>query len=88
MAFAATWMDLEVIMLSEVSLIVRQQHICYHLHVESKKKKKKKKDTLNFFAEQILTQQTLKNLWFPMETGQGAGGWAEGLGWKCYKIGL
>ena len=43
MAFAATWMDLEITMLSEV----RQSDtniICYHLHVESKKK-----DTMNLF---------------------------------------
>ena len=30
--------------------------------------------------------QTLKNLWFPNETGWGVGGCTEGLGWKCYKI--
>ena len=32
--------------------------------------------------------QTLKNLWFPKETGWGVGGCTEGLGWKCYKIWL
>ena len=49
MAFAATWMDLEIIMLSEVSQIVIHQH---QLYVESKKK-----DTMNFFAEEILTHR-------------------------------
>ena len=46
MSFAATWMDLEVIILSE---IVRQRRMSYHLYMESKvwykrtylKKKKK-----------------------------------------------
>ena len=32
--------------------------------------------------------QTLKNLWFPDETGWGLGGCTEGLGWKCDKTGL
>ena len=32
--------------------------------------------------------QTLKNLWFPKETGWEEGRWAGGLGWKCYKIEL
>ena len=36
-AFVATWMDLEIIMLSEVSQTLR--HIkCYHLHVEFEKR--------------------------------------------------
>ena len=30
--------------------------------------------------------QTLKNLWFPNETGWGVEGCTEGLAWKCYKI--
>ena len=43
-AFAETWMDLEIIMLSEVSQTVQYQHrmliaICkWYLHVESKKR--------------------------------------------------
>ena len=52
-AFLATWMDLEIIMLSEVSQMVRYQYqmlsfTCGIL---------KKNDTMNFFAEQILTHR-------------------------------
>ena len=36
MSFAVTWMDLEIIMLSEVSQ-TKTNIIRYHLHVESKK---------------------------------------------------
>ena len=35
MSFAATWMDLEIIILSEVSQT--KTNIIYHLYVESKK---------------------------------------------------
>ena len=35
--FATTWMDLEGIMLSEISLQRRTNALCYHLYVESKK---------------------------------------------------
>ena len=48
MAFAATWVDLEIIMPSEVSQTETQKSyaIAYMRHL--------KKDTLNFSAEQIL----------------------------------
>ena len=36
--FLAKWMDLEIIMLSEVSQTMRHQIKCYHLHVESEKR--------------------------------------------------
>ena len=62
MAFAATWMDPEIIMLSEVSQIVRHQR-----HMLSLTSGILKKDTMNF-AEQILTHR-LKNLWFPKGFG-------------------
>ena len=53
MAFAATWIDLEIIMLSEVSQTITYQHQILSLkHMESKKK-----DTMNFLAEQILTHR-------------------------------
>ena len=51
MACAATSMDLEIILLSEV----RQGDtnvICHHFYVQSKKK-----DTVNFFEEQKLTHR-------------------------------
>ena len=35
MQFAATWMDIEIIILSEVSQR-KTTNICYHLHVEPK----------------------------------------------------
>ena len=74
MAFSAIWMDLEIIMLSDVSQTVRHEWLMLLLTCEILKK-----DTMNFFAEQILTQ-TLKNLWFPNAAGLGVGEW------KCYKI--
>ena len=37
-AFLATWVDLETIMLSEVSHTMRHQHHCFHWHVESEKR--------------------------------------------------
>jgi len=50
LAFLATWMDLEIIMLSEVSQTMRHQHQMLSLISE-------KKDTMNFFSEQILTHR-------------------------------
>ena len=49
-AFTATWMDLEPIMLSEVSQTVRHKH-----HMPSLIREKK--NTMNFFAEKKLTHR-------------------------------
>ena len=35
MPFAATWMELETLILSEVSRKRKTNTICYHLHLES-----------------------------------------------------
>ena len=51
-AFLATWMDLETIMLSEVSHTMRHQHQMLSLTFEISKK-----DRRNFFAEQMLTHR-------------------------------
>ena len=53
MAFAATWMDLETITLSKVSQTMRHQHQMLSLTCGILKKR----DTMNFFAEQILTHR-------------------------------
>uniref|UniRef100_A0A8W4F828 DUF1725 domain-containing protein n=1 Tax=Sus scrofa TaxID=9823 RepID=A0A8W4F828_PIG len=51
-ASAATWMDLEIIMLSEVSQTMRHQHQMLSLTCGIEEK-----DTMNFFAEQTLTHR-------------------------------
>ena len=53
--FLATWMDLEIIMLSEVSHTMRHQHQMLSLTCGIWKK-----DRLNFFAEQMLTHRHWK----------------------------
>ena len=82
MAFAAIWMDLEIIMAIEVSQTVRHQH-----HTLSLACRISEKDIMNF-AEQILSYRPWKNLCFPKKRGWGVEGMCQGLGWKCYKIGL
>ena len=50
-SFAATWIDLEIIIVNEVS----QRQICYHLYVESKKKVQ-----MNLFTKQKQTYRYRK----------------------------
>ena len=71
MAFAETWMDLETIMLSEVSQAMRHQHQMLSLTCGILKK-----DTVNFFAEQILTHRLWKTYGFQMRQ---VGGWGNAL---------
>jgi len=52
LAFLATWMDLEIIMLSEVSQTIRLQYQMLPLTCRILNK-----DTMNFFAEQIPTHR-------------------------------
>ena len=82
-AFLATLIDLEIIMLSEVSQKVRHQHQMLSLSYGIKKKKGH-----NELCRTDTDSQTLKNLWFPNETCCGGVGYIEGLGWKYYKIWL
>ena len=80
--FLGIWMDLENIMLSEVSQTMRHQHQMLSLTCGVWKK-----DTMSFFAEQILIHRLWKT-WFPKETFRGVGECAGVVGWKSYKIGL
>ena len=72
MTFAATCMDLDIIMLSEVKQ-------CYQHHILSlmwNLKKKKKKRYNEFICRTETDSRTLKNSWLPKETG-----WEGGMGW-------
>ena len=71
-AFLATWMDLEIIMLSEVSHTMRHQHPMLSLTCGIWRK-----DTVNFFAEQILTHRLWKTYGFQRSQ---VGGWENVLG--------
>ena len=68
LAFLATWMDLEIIMQSEVSQTMRHQH-----HMLSLNMWKLKKGQNELLGRTDNGSQTLKNLWFPNETGWGVG---------------
>ena len=75
-AFLATWMDLEIIILSEVSHTMRQQHQMLSLTWNLKKGHNE------LLCRTDTDSQTLKNLWFPKERGWGVEGCAGGVGWK------
>ena len=83
-AFLATWMDLETIMLSEVSHTMRHQHPMLSLTCGIWKK-----DRLNFFAEQMLTHRHWKT--YGLQRSQFGGsveGCAWAVGWKSCEIRL
>ena len=66
MPFAATWMDLEVIILSEVSQR-KTNIIWYHLHVESKKMTQ-----MNLFTKRKQTHRHRKQT-YGYQRGKGGG---------------
>ena len=81
-AFLATWMDLEIIMLSEVSQTTTPTSyaITYMWNL--------KKGHNELLCRTDTDSQTLKNVLFPNERVWEMGDWAGSLGWKCYKIWL
>ena len=81
MAFLATWMDLEIIMLSEVSQTMRHQHQMLYMW-------NLKKGHNKLLCRTDIDSQTLKNLRFPKETVWGPGGCAWAVGWKSCDTGL
>ena len=61
MPFAATWMDLEMIVLSKISQTEKDNTMRYHLHAESKKN-----DTNEFIYKTETDSQTQKRIfWLP-----------------------
>ena len=76
MTFAATWVDLEIVILSEEVRQWKTNIIGYHLYVESKKN-----DTDELTCRTETDSQTWKNSWLPKGTGCGVGeGRTGGLG--------
>ena len=74
MLFSKNWMDLEIIMLSEVSQ-TKTNIVWAHLYVESKKEKKKKTQ-MNLLTEQKQTQIEKTNLSYKKRKGMDKlGGW-------------
>ena len=82
-AFLATWMDLEIIMLSEVSHTMRHQHQMLSLTCGIWKK-----DRPNFFAEQMLTHRHWKTYGLRKRQFWGVRGCAWAVGWKSCEIRL
>uniref|UniRef100_A0A8D1N3G2 DUF1725 domain-containing protein n=1 Tax=Sus scrofa TaxID=9823 RepID=A0A8D1N3G2_PIG len=82
-AFLATWMDLETIMLREVSHTMRHQH-----HMLSTYRWNLKKGQTELLCRTDGDSQTLKNLWSPEETVCGVGGYAWAVGWEPCEIRL
>ena len=73
--FLATLMDLEIIMLSEVSKIMRHQHQMISLTCGIWKT-----DRMNFFAEAILTHRLLTTYGFQRrQVGDGEMRWGCGI---------
>ena len=63
MLFATTWMDLEIIILSEVSQRKKNTTL-YRLYVESKKK-----NHMNSYKREIDPQTQKTNLWLSKQKG-------------------
>ena len=81
MAFAAIWMDLEIITLSEVRDSERQTsyHITYMWNL-------KEKDTNEFICKREIDYEKL--MVSKRDRQSGRVGWTRELGWKCYKSSL
>ena len=71
-------MDLEIITLSEGIEIPTLYGINYKWNL--------KKGHNGLLCRTDTDSQTLKNLWFPNETGWGVGGCTGDLGWKYYNV--
>ena len=63
--FVATWMDLESILLSEVSQTEKDKYLWYKLYVESKKKMIKMNLYELKYKKEINSEAQKTNLWLP-----------------------
>ena len=82
-ALLATWMDLEIIMLSEVQPYNETSTSNAFTNMCNVKK-----GQTEFLCRTDADSQTLKNLWYLEETVWGMGGCAWAMGWKSCEIRL
>ena len=84
MPFAATWMDLEIIILNEVSQRQVSQDITY---IEPKKNNNNTNELIYRIEKDLQTQKT--NLWLPKEkedAGGKLGDWDQQIQTIIYKV--
>ena len=73
MPFAATWMDLEISILSEVSQILKDKYMISLICG-------KKGGTIELVCRTETNSQTLKKFWLPKGKGWGGVDWGFGIG--------
>ena len=83
MPFAATWMDLEIIILSEISQTEKDKIIAYHSYAESNFLKKEIQ--MNLFTKQKQTYRYGKQI-YSYQRGNVGGGINEEIGMDIYTL--
>ena len=82
MSFAATWVDLEMVLLSGISQVEREKYPYDSTYMWNRKKKKKNTNELIYKTE-IESQILKRNLWLPRRKRGYQGGEVRSLALTC-----